>query len=330
MAERASVTQGLYIAPETVAGDGGAGFKILNGLDLEPGVKVDMQRYRPTGTKVETIIVPGKEWTEFDLSGMAQYSELHYLLAGVFGANQVSQPSTLDTSGKKWMFSLEPRDIDEVQTYGAVKGDSNFAEEYSYLLATEVNIDFSREGLKIDGNFIGHEAEFGGTLPHPVTSIPEFPVLPTEVSVYLDTTYGALGANKLTRALMLKQSIGDRHNPVWVLDAAEPSFVAHVETAPKFEVELTLEANTDGTDLIDSMRGGDTLFARIDCTGGDLAGSSTAYHQFQQDFALKIADVDKFSDEDGVYAIKYTLAVVSDAVDGLTYESFLVNKQGTF
>lgn len=330
MSERATVTQGLYVGAETVPGDGGSGFKILNSIDLEPGVKVDMQRFRPTGQKLESIVVPGKEWTEFDLSGLAEYSELHYLLSGIYGANQVTQPTLSDVTAQTWEYILSPRQADTVQTYGLVKGDDDKAEAYSYCLMTELNMELSREGIKVDGSMIGHEADFAGALPHPVSSIVEYPLLPKEVSVYLDTAYGSLGSTKLTRAFAVKQSIGDRHNPVWVLDAAEPSFVNHVELAPKFEVELTVEANTQGTQIIDSMRGGDTLYMRLQAISPELAGATTAYHQYRQDMALKVADIDKFEDQDGVYAIKYTLAAVYDAVNDLSVETRLVNKQADF
>lgn len=328
--ERASVTQGLYVGAETVPGDGGSDFKILNSIDIEPGVKVDMQRFRPTGQKLESIVVPGKEWTEFSLQGLAEYSELHYLLSGIYGANQVSQPATSDTSAKTWEYILSARQPDTVQTYGIVKGDDDFAEEYSYCLMTELNMELSREGIKVDGAMIGHEADFSGAVPHPFSSVVEVPLLPKEVSVYLDTAYGSLGSTKLTRAFMVKQSIGDRHNPVWVLDAAEPSFANHVELAPKFEVELTLEANTQGTQIIDSMRGGDTLYMRLNALSPELAGASTVYHQYRQDMALKVADVDKFEDQDGVYAIKYTLSAVYDSVNDLSVETRLVNKLADF
>ena len=328
---RENWTQKAGFAPETVPGDGGSGFKTLNSFDLEPGVKVDMQRFRPQGRKLESIIVPGKEWTEFSLDGMAEYSELHYLLSGIFGANQVTQPTTVDTSAHRWQYILSQAAVDEVQTYGCVKGDENDAESYSYVLLTELGMELSREGIKIDGAAIGHEAEFNASAPpHPVTGITEVPLLPKEVNVHLTDTYADIVADKLTRALMVKQTIGDRHNPVWVLDRDEASFVNHVELAPKFEIEVTLEANDQGKTVIDSMRSGGTLYLRLDALSPELAGAATQYHQFTQDAAVKVADVDKFEDSDGVYAIKYTFAAVYDPVEKLSVESTLYNKQATF
>ena len=289
-----------------------------------------MQRFRPQGRKLESIIVPGKEWTEFSLEGLAEYSELHYLLSGIFGANQVTQPQVSDTSAYTWQYILSQAAVDEVQTYGMKKGDENDMEAYSYVLLTELGLELSREGIKIDGAAIGHEADFTTTFPHPVTGITEVPLLPKEVNVHLTDTYASIVADKLLRALMVKQTIGDRHNPVWVLDRDEPSFVNHVELAPKFEIEVTLEADDQGKTVIDSMRGGDTLYLRIDALSPELAGAATVYHQYTQDAAVKVADVDKFEDQDGVYAIKYTFAAVYDPVETLSVETTLVNKQATF
>lgn len=330
MSERATVTQGLYVGAETVPGDGGSDFKILNSIDMEPGLKVDMQRFRPTGTKLESIIVPGKEWTEFSLTGLAEYSEMHYLLSGIFGPNQVTQPTTVDTSAKRWNYILSARQPDPVQTFGFVKGDDVQAESYSYGLFTEVGMELSRDGIKLDGALIGHELETGAVLPHPVTSIGEVPLLPKEVNVHLTDTYANLSADKLTRALMVKQTIGDRFNPVWVLDRSQPSFVAHVELAPKFEIEITVEADAEGMGFIENMRGGDTLYLRIDALSPELAGAATRYHQYTQDAAVKVADVAKFEDSDGVYAVKYTFAAIYDPTQDLSVETVLYNKQADF
>jgi hypothetical protein len=330
MAERASVTQGVYLAVETTPGDGTTPNRIVNSFSIEPGVKVDMQKFRPTGQKVNSIIVPGKEWVEASVKGLAEYSELHFLLSAMFGKNQVTQPSVVAGTAEKWMWLLNARDLDVVKTFSFVQGDSNFAESFNYGLMTELGLNMSRTGIEIEGTMIAHELETGATLPHPVTAVDEAPLLPTDVSVYLSDTYASIGSSKLTRALMCNEKIGDRHNPVWVLDAAEPSFVTHVETAPSITWELTVEANDDGMDLLDSMRVGDTLFLRTDAVSGALEANPGTPYSYRSDAATKIADVDKFSDEDGVYAIKYTLEAVYDSFTDLTVEKQLVNKSSGY
>jgi hypothetical protein len=328
VAERATVTQGVYLAVETTPGDGTTPNRILNSFSIEPGVQVEMQRFRPTGQKIESIIVPGKEWVESSITGLAQYSELHYLLSGIYGANRSPQPSV--ATAHQWSHHLQARQPDEVITFSYVQGDDNIAHSFNYGLMTEIGLNMSRDGIQIEGTMIAHELETGATVPHAPTAAIEVPILPTEVSVYLSDTYGSLGSSKLTRALMCNQKIGNRHNPVWVLDASENSFVAHVETAPEMTWELTVEANDDGMALLANMRAGDTLFIRQEAISGvDVPTTATPF-SYRCDAATKISAVDKFSDEDGVYAIKYTLSAVYDTANALAVETELVNQAASF
>ncbi len=329
MTDRASVTQALYLAAESAPGDGTQPDTIVNSFDITPGAHIDFQRHRPTGQKLESIIVPGKEWTEFDLTGLAMYSELHYLLACMFGPNQVSQPSG-GGAAKTWKFILSARQPDEVLTLSWVSGDENIHEAFSYGLLTELNLNMSRDGIEIAGAGIGRELTADNSIPHAPSSLEEVPVIPKEISVYLDTAYGSLGSNKLERALMLNQRIGNRHNPVWVLDADNPSFVAHVELAPEFTYELTVEADTDGMGILDSARQGDTLYLRTTAESPvDIPTTGTPY-SYQCDAAVKVAEVNKFEDKDGVYAIQYNLAAVYDSENDLSVEMELVNSAGGF
>jgi hypothetical protein len=324
MTDRASVTQALYLAAETAHGDGTQPDTIVNSFDITPGAHIDFQRHRPTGQKLESIIVPGKEWTEFDMTGLAMYSELHYLLACMFGPNQVTQPQTAG-GVSTWKFILSARQPDEVLTLSWVSGDENIHEAFSYGLLTELNLNMSRDGIEIAGAGIGRALTTDNDIPHAPTSLPEVPIIPKEISVYLDDTYATLGDTKLSRALMLNQRIGNRHNPVWVLDAANPSFVAHVELAPDFMYELTVEADDEGMGILDHAREGDTLYLKTTADSPtDIPTSATPY-SYECEAAVKVAEVTKFEDRDGVYAIQYNLAAVYDSAHDLSVEMTLKN-----
>lgn len=330
MAERSTVNQGVYLAVETTPGDGTTPDTKVKSFDIEPGVKVDMQKFRPTGQKVHSVIIPGKEWVEWSLKGLAEYSELHYLFAGILGANQMVQPTNLVGTAESWKWNMNASDLDTVKTYSFIKGDSVIAESFNYGLLTELSLNLARTGLEIEGMGIAHELEAGASLPHPFTTPEESVMLPTDVSVYVTDTYASIAASKLTRVLSCNEKIGDRFNPVWVLDASEPSFVAHVETAPTFTYELMVEANSDGMDFLDTMRIGDTLFIRTEAISAELEANPGTPFSYRSDAATKISDVDKFSDEDGVYAIKYTLEAVYDEGEDLVVEKTLVNKATGF
>jgi hypothetical protein len=211
-----------------------------------------------------------------------------------------------------------------------VQGDENFAHGFTYGLTTELDLNMSRSGIEIAGNGIGRELITEDephtlTIPHSPTSLDEVPIIPKEISVYLDTAYGSIGSSKLSRALMLNQKIGNRHNPIWVLDAANPSFVGHVELAPDFTYELTVEANDEGLDVLDSARQGDTLYMRTHAASPTNIGSSSTPYSYQCDAAVKVSDIAKFEDSDGVYAIQYTLTAVYDSENDLSAKATLKN-----
>jgi hypothetical protein len=309
MPERPSVTQAIQIAVETTPGTAVPANKLLRSFTLEPGAKVDMQRFRPTGSKVESVIVPGKEWTEAKISGIGSYQEIVYLLSGMLA--DVGTNPTLVTGGQVWTHELKQRTPDTVKTYSIEQGDSNFAHKFNYGLFTELGLNFSRDGVEIDGSLIGRAITTGATLTgSPTTIDPEVVMLPTEIDVYYNTTFGAIGTTKLARAFQANVKIGDRFNPVWVLNSLQSSFTTHVETAPTVEVELLLEADTEGISFLPFLRAGSTGYLRVKATS-TVNAAGTPY-SFQLDMAGKVSDVSDFSDEDGVYAVTWTLAAAMD------------------
>lgn len=323
MAERSSLTQGVQIGVETTPGTGVAASKLLNSISIEPSVAVDMQRFLPMGQKYASIITPGKEWVEADISGRGTYSEIVYLLSSVCVA---ATPSTVDTSGKSWVFTPAARAEDTVKTYTVEQGGVVRAQKFSYGLVTSMELDFTRDGVEVTGSMIGQALQDGITLTAAPTAIEEKPILPTGIDVWLDTTSGGLGTTKQLRVLNAHFQLGDRFNPVWVLNSAQTSFVAHVEKEPTAQITILVEADSQGMAALTQLRAGTTKFIRIKATSPDLAGSATAFYSLGIDAAVKVSDVGNFSDEDGVYAIEFTFDIVYDATWTKAFEITAVNK----
>lgn len=144
------------------------------------------------------------------------------------------------------------------------------------------------------------------------TNIAVQPIQPTEVSIYLaDTAAGLSGASALTRALKASWKLGGRFNPLWVLDASQSSWVAHVEAEPAMEMKLMVEADSEGMGLLTQMRSGTSKFMRIQAVGPVIA--SSYYYTLTIDICGKVQPPSEFSDEGGVYAIEWTLQGAYDA-----------------
>lgn len=324
MAERSSLTQGVQVGVESTPGTSVAANKKFLSIGIEPAIQVDMSRFRPMGQKYASVEVIGKEWVEADINGIGSYTELTYFFSSVLVTP--SAPATVDTTGKTWTWTPAASSEDTVTTFTVEQGGVVRAHKFTYGLVTELELDISRGGIDVSGKMLGQRVTDGITMTATPTTITELEILPTDIDVFMDPTSAALGTTKLTRVLNANIHISDRFNPVWVLNTANQSFVATVESEPTAEITLLLEADAAGMGFLTQVRAGTTQFIRVKGTSPQLAGSSTAAYAFQWDAAVKVKDVGDFSDEDGVYAIEWTFDMVYDGTWAKAYTVQLVNK----
>lgn len=160
-----------------------------------------------------------------------------------------------------------------------------------------------------------------------ITDVDLIPVLPTEVSVYLEDTAAALsGADPLERVLSGSWAISDRYAALWALNADNSSYAATVEKEPKLMCKLKMEADAAGMALLATMRTGDSKFLRFEGVGAAISGGGNL--TMRLDTAVKVANVSEFSDEDGVFAIEWEFVAVYDSTWGKATEAVVINEIG--
>lgn len=323
MAERTTVTQVVQLGVESTPGTAVSTTKILPSLSIDGAVKTNIDKYRPLGNKFPTIHALGKEWTEAGISGEATYSELHYLLASLLAYSAPVQVGA--TTAYTWTHAPSSTAEDTVKTYTIERGSSVRADKFAYGIVNSLTLQGNRDDVSISGSMLGSALSDGISLTGGATSVEQIPMLPKEFDVYLDTTSGGLGGTKLTRVLRWEISL-KRFSTLWVVDSSKASWVAHVETPVEAQIKLRLEADSNGMGLLTPTRDGTTRFVRIKGTSGQNAGAATPY-SLTWDSAVQVADVGKFEDEDGVYAIEYSFDLVHDAGWGKALTVALVNKQ---
>jgi hypothetical protein len=323
MTERTTVTQVVQLGTESTPGTPVTATKILPSLSIDGAIKTNIDKYRPLGNKFPTIHALGKEWTEAAISGEATYSEVHYLLASLLSYAAPVQVG--GTTAYTWTHAPSSTAEDTVKTYTVERGSSVRADKFAYGLVNALTLQGNRDDVSISGSMLGTALSDGITLSGGATSIEQIPMLPKEFDVYLDTTSGGLGGTKLTRVLRWEINL-KRFSTLWVVDSSKASWVAHVETPVEAQIKLRVEADSNGMSLLTPTRDSTTRFVRIKGTSGQLAGTSTPY-SFTWDAAVRVSDVGKFEDEDGVYAIEYSLGIVHDAGWGKALTVAVVNKQ---
>lgn len=326
MAERSSLNQNVQIGVEATPGTAVAATKRLQSIGIEPNISVETSPFRPIGSKFNALSTLGKEWVEASLTGRGTFTEIIYPLSSVISTATMSSP---EVGAHQWSFSPNTRDDDNPKTFTIEHGSSVRADRFSYGIVTELGMSFNRDNIEITGSLMGRAIEDGITMTSGGVTSPDLvPILPTQVSVYLDDTAAALGTTKLTRMISGEFSLGSRFGPVWVLDAANPSFVNHIETEPDLSTTLMLQADSVGMGLLNTLRNGDTKFLRIEAIGANIGATATPY-RFTLDIAVKVSDTNGFSDQDGVYAIEFSGLGVHDDTWGKALDITVVNDIAT-
>lgn len=317
MPERTTRTQLVQVAPEGTAGSPSTAtdFVRMVAMSIEPSIQAEIDVFKPIGHKYPTLTALNREWAEADITGEPTYTELIYPLASV--VKSVAAVAATASSSYNWIFTSSTSDPDTPETFRVQQGSSVRAGEFSYGTVTSFGMDISRDGLELNGQMLGQRYSDSITLSTSVSTLSLVPILPSQICVYLDTTAAGLGTTKLNRVINVNFSIGDRWGPGWFLDCDANSWVTIIETDPTVQVELTLEADSQGMQFLTHMRSNNRRFLRIEGTGGSIDNTFT--YLFQADFSVEVSDPQEFSDEDGIYAIGWTLAAIHDATWGQAY-----------
>lgn len=320
MAERASVFQAVSLGPEVTPGTSVAATRRLSGISIEPAIEFEGDMFTPMGVKYGTVFSPNKEWTSASIKGKPLYNELPILLEGAIGkvvANQI-----IPTTGLAFerVYTSSQDSADDVQTFTIEQGDSTRAHKMTYGTIKELGFNFTRSSLEVSGSMIGRLISDGITLTAGPTTLPELPVLPTQVTLKIATTQAGLAAaTPLARAFTFEWKLADRFNPLWVLNAANSSWVTIVETKPKLTAKLKMEADAEGMALLTAMRAGAKRFIEIKCVTSTFIEASTPY-EFTIQSSLNVVKPNKFEDSDGVYAIGWDFEGAYDSTWDNTFE----------
>jgi hypothetical protein len=322
MAERATILQGIQLGVETTPGTAVAANKKLQATSVSTGVKAEIKKFRPTGSKFNTISALGKEWVEGDISGVLSYTDWVYLAAS--GLQYTAPDQQEATAAYLWENTPGHSSADTVKTFTIEEGSSVRAHKFAYGLVSNLGYTINRDEATVKGKIIGQTLSDAITMTSTPTEIPIVPVLPSDISVYMDTLYSDIGETKLLRVLKIDFDTGERFGTVWPIDGALASFAAHVETEPTAEFKLLLAADAVGMGLLTSMRAGTKKFFRVEAVGETIEDTYT--YKWTHDICATVTDVSQFSDEDGIYAIEFTFTATYDSDLTKAFSFSTINK----
>lgn len=318
MAERATIFQGIQVGVEQIPGTAVPANRRLNSVSIEPAINPEFNSFRPLGQKYRSMVILNREWATADIGGLADYSELPFLLDSLIGE---ATPAPLGGGIYERVYFSNPRGPDTVSTLTIQQGSSDRAHRMTHGLVTGLEVAFTRtgDGVELSGDAIARAIEDGITMTPNPTALTQKPILPKDISVFLDDTQATLGTTQLLRVLQATFRLTDRFGALWALNADEPSFVATVETEPTAQIELMMQADAAGMAPLVSARTADTSYIRIEALDDD------GDHYATIDGAGQVSDISDFADEDGVFAITYTFDLVVPADWDRAFEIAVAN-----
>lgn len=336
MAERSTVAQIAQIGVEATPGLAVPATRRLGSLTLTPSIQAEAEMFRPAGLKFPTVQVLNREWTEVDVEGQPTYEEVIIPLTGAIDTATVSQvmDGATPTGAYEWVFTPDSSAADDPKTFTLEQGQEGVqAERFTHLLFTGFGLEVSRTEATLSGSGFAQATESGFNPTDGLQTPAELtPMAPGQFCIYLadDPTDLDDPGSRLTRVINVSPAVEDRYTPAWFVNCTEDSFSAFVENADGAggTVGLTVEADAVGMSWLPRMRQGTTHFLRIEATGPviyDEGALDPITMLFRWDMAVKVETADTWSDEDGIYAIPWTLRPVHDSTWGKAMEILVRN-----
>lgn len=314
MPEVASIFSGSQIGSETTPGTSVAADKLLRYLAYEPGINLAFNRFRPAGQLVASAITPGQDSTDWSLAGQGSYSELIYPFCGLWG---VVAPTTVETTGKRWIWVPAARTETTPKTFTVETGSAVRAQKATYVTQTGLELTFNRtDGITVSGAAFGQQIQDNITLTVTPTQLEDKPILPTHLNVYIDPTSATLATTKLTRDFNAVFRYNDARVPVWPINSTLASFGSDVQQEPTCQMELTMAADTQGMGFLTNARAGDTRYISLAAVSTENAGATSAKYDLHLNMAGKISSINAFDDNEGVKVLTYVFDAVYDAAWG--------------
>lgn len=158
------------------------------------------------------------------------------------------------------------------------------------------------------------------------TTIAQQPISKSEVNVYIDSTYGAIGTTKYCDALEIGLAIPPIRTPVKVLCTSYPSWKDSVQIAiEEMRSRMVLIKNTDIISFMQTYNGSTkpTRYVRYEMIGALIGGSN--YYKLLIDQAVKCETPADVSNVQETFAYEVNNRFVSDGDMGGPIKVTLVN-----
>jgi hypothetical protein len=325
MPERVTVNQTAQFGLESTSGVLVAANKVFSTFAVMSEPDEDTRDYTPQGAGYPMNAQEATENVKADISGWPDYISDVYLWSSLMGAATIT---SVGIGTKKWTWSDDGFTVPVPKTYTVEHGSAVRAQKFGYGCVPDLGWSWKKKkSLDLSGGMIGLPVTDGITLTGSPTRVASVPVHPQDLKVFLDPTFGALGATELTRVLSADFKISGRYTGIFPAARGTPGFTQVIARKPKTSIKLRLEADVAGMANLTAMRGGTSQFLRLEHQGALIPGESTFFYLYQTDAAVKVMKVGKIADDDdGLSVVDVEMEIAVDTGWGFAWKHVMQNQ----
>jgi hypothetical protein len=313
---RATINQQVQLGVETTPGTPVAASKLLVAFMWSLGLKPSTKQFRGTGRQYPSASSLLTEYSQGKISGPGDFAQCIYPLASTWGTPTFTLHGSSTTAyDAKWTPPLVGSYAANGKTFTVQMGDSSDAEQYAYLAFTGWGYSFDRkQEVQFSGDCLSQTFTEGVSLTASPTEVEQVPMTGAQFNVYLDTTSAGIGATQLTDPLKVDFKASGYFDPYFPINRANASYTSLVDKEKKHELKIMLQANSTGIAIKGNyLETGTRAYVRVAGVGPVIDAVHTVSAGMTHDMAVFVSDMAEFSDQDGVYAVEYTLQVGEDS-----------------
>jgi len=321
MAGRGVVNRSIQAGVESTYGTAVPANKSFPTMSLVLTRQLESKEFRAQGFKAAGEVPIVKDFGSGSLSGPLNYTEIVYLL-NTLVTGVIATPGG-GTTARTHTFSASLTGTDTFKSLTIQEGDSTAAVQMAGSILTDFNINISLDDASVGGTLLG-KSPSNTTLTASPAIVSQLSSTPRQVDLFMDTTFGGLGATKVTDCLSINAAFNNKQVAKWVLNTAETSFKETIEAVPDLSFDFETEHNAQSRALYASITttSNPTQYLRLKSTGPIIEAALPYY--FQLDVAAKVNATEQ-TENNEVWGYKYSCTPIADAGLALAWKIVIQN-----
>ena len=322
------------VGAETTRGSPVTPNKIFAVLSVSPGEgRTGYEQIQQMGSLAPVDVAPGYRWLEGEIEGPISVPDALYIIASAFGA---PTPDSIEDSGNptgayRWHWTVSGSQPITPKTLTVETGQAGvLAFRMAGCQATDLEFTLNTEETELSGTLLGIAPEPLSTLSSGATRLPRAVIDPRLVKVYTAATLAGLDtATALGRVREVAISYGEQVAPAAFLGAPSVELVPQMDET---EFTLRLAADNEARARFNEYANGDRIYFRVVAQGPVIyqAGSTVIRHSLAITLPVKWTEPSEMADDDdGIWVLEFTGAIIEDADLGGFTEIELVTSIST-